>query len=104
MTTLTKVDPMSWAKVYAVMAMLMVTIIGTLQLIFLSLLTPFLTSLGEGQIQGLGASVAGFGVLGLIVFIPVSGGIAFVVGWIGALLLNLVLKWTGGLKLELDKA
>lgn len=106
MTTLTKVDPMSWAKVYAVATMLIVAVFGLLNLLFLSSLSPVITSIGFEQVSGTGLSfgaLAGFGVVGLIFMIPVSGLVAFVVGLIGAYILNLVLRWTGGLKLELNK-
>ena len=87
---------MSWAKVYAVLAMLVVAIVGVLQLILLSSLSSIITSAGGAQVQGLGASVAGLGVIGLVIMIPVAGVVAFLVGFIGAFLLNLVLKWVGG--------
>ena len=100
MSTLTKVDPMSWAKVYAVLVMIGVAIVGLLQIIFAASFSGLISSVG-GNAAGVGASVAGFGFLGLIILIPVSGGIAFVVGLITTYILNLVLGWVGGIKLEL---
>lgn len=104
MHTLTKVDPMSWAKVQAVMTMLVMAVMWLLQLVLFSSVASFLGGLGRQGMMGgvnVGGMMAGVGVVGLVIMVPVVGGFSFIFGYLGALVFNLVLKWLGGVKFEM---
>ena len=103
MHKLTYVDPMSWAKVQAVMTMLLMILMWALRAIFFFPAASFGGRLGMmggyyGNMMNFGGGLyAGR----LLIMIPVAGIVSFAVGYVGAWLLNVVLKWLGGIKFEM---
>ncbi len=101
MSTLSKIDVMSWAKFQAIFAMIIMAVVGIFQLVVFSSLSSMIKSVGGEQAAGLGGVLAGLGFVGLLIGIPVAGVAGFVGGLVGGWLCNVVLKWIGGIKLEL---
>ncbi|MBI2638984.1 hypothetical protein HYW83_05340 [Candidatus Peregrinibacteria bacterium] len=93
---------MSWAKFQAIFAMIIMAVVGILQLVVFSSLSSVMTSIGGEQAAGFGGMIAGIGFVGLLIGIPVAGAVGFVGGLVGGWLCNVVLKWIGGIKLELS--
>ncbi|GEM_PF-3021825 len=102
MSTLTKIDVMSWAKFQAIFAMIVMAVVGIIQVVLLSSLSSVFKSMG-GVVEGanVGGALAGIGFVGVLIGIPVAGAAGFVGGLVGGWLCNVVLKWVGGLKFEL---
>lgn len=101
MSTVTKIDVMSWAKFQAIFAMIIMAVVGILQLAVFSSLSSFMKSVGGEQAAGFGGALAGIGFIGLLIGIPIAGIAGFIGGLVGGWLCNVVLKWIGGIKLEL---
>ncbi len=56
------------------------------------------SGLSPGQMAGMGIGM----MIGLVIFVPIIyGSIGFVMGALGALVYNVVAKWTGGVEMEL---
>lgn len=94
---------MSWAKVQAVMTMLLMLVMWILRAFFFFPAASFVGRFGmmNGYYNGMMGWGAGVGMGGLIFMIPIAGVFSFIVGYIGAWLLNIVLKWLGGIKFEM---
>ncbi len=90
---LTRIEPMSLAKVSAV-------IYGVMMLLFALPYGCILSAVGD-QFGGSGLG-AGLG-LGLIISMPIAGAIGgFIGGLITAFIYNLVAGWVGGVEIEVD--
>jgi len=91
---LNSIDPMSAAKVLAVMGVVW------------GLLITVLALLGVAITSYMGRLYQGFGMMGLgtyeIILLPILYGIVgFISGYVGAWLYNYVVKFVGGVKVEL---
>ena len=91
---LNSIDPMSLAKVLAVMGVIW------------GLLITVLALLGVAITSYMGRLYQGFGMMGLgtyeIILLPILYGIVgFISGYVGAWLYNYVVKFVGGVKVEL---
>lgn len=98
MKTITKVDPLTTGKVFAVTLGLWQLIVGILLLLQIPKLLPpqFATLMGLSLPQ---EPVDFFQVLLVAVFTLIIG---FVLGLVLAVLYNVVASWVGGIKLDLE--
>ena len=93
-TTIRRIEPVSLAKIYAV-------ITGALLLLFSVPAGCFLLVLG-GTTNEFGAMGAGIG-LAMMVIYPIMGVVmGFIVGWLYGFIYNLVADRVGGVEVELD--
>ena len=93
-TILRRIEPVSLAKVYAVVT-------GALMLLF-ALPAGCVLALVGSTSDELGGFGAGFGVI-VIVLYPVFGAVmGFVIGWLYGVIYNLVADRVGGVELEFD--
>lgn len=92
MAVLKRIDPISLARVYAVISLIVGLIVG----IFVAL-TGSLIALAPGSSR----IVAAFGIASVIIFPIFYGVTGFVAGYVGALIYNIVAKNVGGVKLSL---
>lgn len=93
-TVLRRIEPVSLAKVYAVVT-------GALMLIFALPAGCMVAVVGgaSGEVGGLGA---GLGIV-IAVLYPVIGAVmGFVIGWLYGFIYNLVADRVGGVELEFD--
>ncbi|SDU09202.1 hypothetical protein SAMN05444156_1909 [Verrucomicrobium sp. GAS474] len=93
--TLKRVNPIQAGKVVGLTY-------GALALLFV----PFFLLFGIASLfaKQQGAAVAGVGGIALCLFLPVLYAIlGFIFGALGAWVYNLVAKWVGGLKFEIEK-
>lgn len=106
MKTLKKLDVMSVAKFMAVMY----AIISFIMALFGALFANMFSSIGgsfmmQSGIEGADAmqtAVGGFSIVALITA-PIMGAIGgFIGGAISAFIYNIVAKWVGGIKIELE--
>jgi len=98
MKVLKAIDPMSTAKVSAVMGAIWGLVVGLMILLGMSVVS-FTGRVFQGyEMMGLGPAI---GVLGIIVFPIVYAITAFIGGYILAWLYNFVAKKIGGVKLDL---
>lgn len=95
-TTLRRVEPMSLAKIYAV-------ITGALMLLFALPAGCFMAVAG-GMSDELGGGMgAGLGIFIAILY-PIMGVVmGFIIGWLYAFIYNLVADRVGGVELEFDE-
>ncbi|MDX1438744.1 MAG: hypothetical protein R3284_02470 [Rubricoccaceae bacterium] len=94
---LTRIEPMSMAKVYAVLGALYGLLIGLPFACFASMVGSQLSQFGDG-----GGAAGGIGILALIMY-PIFGAIGgFIGGLISAFVYNLVAGWVGGIEMEFD--
>lgn len=96
MKTLKKIDVLSVGKIYAVLMALVQLIVGVLLLVAGDTLAPYLGSMGVPA--GNAANPA------MVLVMGVVGGLVggFIAGVVGAFLYNLVAKYVGGIKVQLD--
>ena len=93
-TTLRRVDPVSLAKVYAVVT-------GALMLVF-ALPAGCILAIAGGASDELGGLGAGIGLF-MVVLYPLFGVVfGFIAGWLYAFIYNLVADRIGGVELEFD--
>ena len=93
-TTLRRIEPVSLAKIYAV-------ITGAVMLLFAVPAGCFMLVLG-GTTSEFGAMGAGVGLVMMILY-PLMGIIfGFIIGWIYGFVYNLVADRIGGVEIELD--
>ena len=92
---LKRIEPLSLGKLFGILYALMALIIGAFITVF------SLVGIAVNSQAGLFGLIFG---IGAIILLPIFYGIAgFLIGLIGALLYNLVAKWTGGIELEFEK-
>ena len=94
---LKRIDPVKYAIITAVLTAL-------LSLIILVPFTLFFSAIGAAASDlGGGAAIFGGGIF-MVIFVPiVYGVIGFIVGLISTMLLNFVLRKTGGLDIDFEK-
>jgi len=96
---ITSIDIISFATFMAIVQALIGVFYGLLIAVAGSFVTALLRTSSEVEIPSFGAA---FGILGIIFFPILFFIIGFVVGVIGALVINLTLKIIKGLKFEME--
>ncbi|SEB42142.1 hypothetical protein SAMN04489761_0610 [Tenacibaculum sp. MAR_2009_124] len=98
---LTKIDPVKYALITAsLMALIAFVMIGVI-----TLFGSIFGALGAGASSELGplAMIMGGGIFALILFPIIYFVFGFIIGIIGTMIFNFVLKKAGGLDLEFEK-
>jgi hypothetical protein len=96
MKQITKIDVTSMGKIMGTMYAIMGFIFGALVTLF-SILGSVLSSQGGGRLGIF------FGI-GAIIFLPIFyGALGFIFGAFSGWLYNLIAKWVGGLKIEIQE-
>ena len=93
-TTLRRIEPVSLAKIYAIVT-------GALMLVFALPAGCFMLVLGSagGEFGAFGAGAA----LAMVIMYPVMGVVfGFIAGWLYGFVYNLVADRIGGVEIELD--
>ena len=90
--TVKKVDALSLAKVEALLLGIVYLPLG----IFYTWVAPLLGDFFPGMVFGKG------GVMGIAYMVVTGVVIGFLGGLVGAVLYNLIVKWVGGVKLDLE--
>jgi len=94
---LTRIEPMSLAKVYAVLGALYGLLVGLPIACFMSMMGSAIEQYG-----GSGGGMGGVGLAAIIIY-PIMGAIGgFIGGIITAFVYNLVAGWVGGVEMEFD--
>lgn len=94
---LTRIEPMSMAKIYAVLGALYGLLIGIPFACVASMVGSQLSQFGDG-----GAAAGGIGLAAIIIY-PIGGAVGgFIGGLISAFVYNLVAGWVGGVEMEFD--
>lgn len=94
---LKRVDPVKYALISALLTVLLMLVIFVPFMLILS-------SIGASQDLGVGSAILGGGVV-MMIFVPLFYGvIVFIVTLIMTALLNFILKKTGGLDIDFEKA
>ncbi len=94
---LTRIEPMSMGKVYAVLGALYGLLLGIPFACAMSMMGNAINQFGDG-----GGAVGGLGIAALIGY-PIGGAIGgFIGGIITAFVYNLVAGWVGGIDMEFD--
>ncbi len=94
---LTRIEPMSMAKIYAVIGAFYGLLIGVPFACIASMVGSQLSQFSDG-----GAAVGGLGLAAIIIY-PIGGALCgFIGGLIGALIYNLVAGWVGGIEIEFE--
>ncbi len=92
---LVSVDPLSAAKIQAVVAVIVGAVIG--------LIVGLLGSVILALLPGLESAVQGFGLIGIALLFPaVLAWISFLIALVGAIMYNLAAKLVGGIEAELS--
>lgn len=94
---LTRIEPMSMAKIYAVIGALYGLLIGVPFACMAAMIGSQLSQYGDG-----GAAAGSIGFAAIIIY-PIGGAIGgFIGGLISAFVYNLVAGWVGGIEMEFD--
>jgi len=94
---LTRIDPMSLAKVYAVLGALYGLLLGIPFACLASMMGNAINQYGDG-----GAAIGGLGLAAIIMY-PIGGAIGgFIGGIISGFVYNLVAGWVGGIEMDFD--
>ncbi|CAL2107690.1 conserved hypothetical protein [Tenacibaculum sp. 190524A02b] len=97
--TLKKIDPVKYAIIIGIVMALM----SFIMLGFVTLFGGLLGAMGATNDLGPIASIVGGGIFALILFPIIYFIFGFIFGLIGTMLLNFILKKTGGLDIEFEK-
>jgi len=101
---LKKIDPVKYGLITGATMALVILVIICIAFLFVSLFGLGLSD----AIPGLGAAAIGGGlfsaILGIIFIIPIYFVIGFIVGWLSTVILNFMLKKTGGLEIDFEKS
>lgn len=93
-TTVRRIEPVSLAKIYAV-------ITGALMLLF-AVPAGCVLAIAGGTVDELGGIGAGVGIMMMIMY-PIMGVVmGFIMGWLYGFIYNLVADRVGGVEIELD--
>jgi hypothetical protein len=94
---LKRIDPVKYAIVATLVYLFILLIVYVPMILFVSLI-------GSASDIGAGAAMLGGGILGIILMVVILGVFVFVLTLIVCSILNFVLKKTGGIDIDFEKA